>query len=241
MVHRLLTLGFPQRAALCAEHTADPAINAVCRSWVAVGESDPKRAGVLVDEALALNAALRPAWLLRMQLDRRPGAEAETAAERPDMLLESDLAVIEGWTLRDTGAWGRLRALEDQLAGAGPCDPLYEEALRLRAAWRIADGKPELALEAMELVDRVLASGRLPQDMLLRAHAVSAAGQWPGLVATLYSIAAPLDFQPFSRPAARMALDIIDAAEARGATEPEFDDLRERFKRVADPPQAASP
>jgi spermidine synthase len=241
MVHRLLTLGFLERAALGAEHTADPAMHAVCRSWVAVGRSDPKLAGVLVDEALALDGDLRAAWLLRMQLDRRPGAGTPAVPERPDVLRDSDLAVIEGWTLRDTAAWERLRALEDRLAAAGPCDPLYEDALRLRAAWRIAEGTPDLAVEAMALVDRVLASGRLPQDLLLRAHAVAAAGQWPGLVATLYAIAAPLDVQPFSRPAARMALDIIDAAEARGAAEPEFADLRARFNRGADPPQAASP
>jgi hypothetical protein len=130
---------------------------------------------------------------LRAALGQDPGAyEARVAlvrAERarivagdPDLvalaapLTDPARAVVEGWTAEARGDWAAVRALEPRLARARPADAIYGDALRLRAAWRIARGEPAESITALALLDLVLPMSVEPEDYLQRARAARAAG-----------------------------------------------------------------
>src|SRR5205823_6318081 len=62
-------------------------------------------------------------------------------------------AVVEGWAHQAAGDLGAVHALEARLADARPSDAMYADAVRLRAAWRIASADPDAADEALALLD----------------------------------------------------------------------------------------
>ena len=67
--------------------------------------------------------------------------------------------------------------LEPALAAIPPDHLLYEEATRLRIAWRIASGERERGAEALRMVDPLIARGAGPADYVTRAEAALLAGE----------------------------------------------------------------
>ena len=111
-------------------------------------------------------------------------------------------------------------------------DPLFADALRLRAKWRIAEGDPALAAEALDLVDMALVTfGTLP-DMVLRARAVASAGLRPGLVMTLHQLLAWPGFHERRRIAEEVLVIIDDAMEREARDDPELADLRRQLQEI---------
>jgi spermidine synthase len=221
-VRRLLGFGFPDRALLAAQGARPEPDRALALARVVLATGDMRRGRELLRDALRADPPPRAAALLQVELDRLRGGGG--GADLPDPAR----AVAEGWALRAARDWAGLAALEPRLAAAGPCDPEFEDALRLRVEWRVALDDRGAAAEALRLAEDLLATGRLPADMLLRARAALAAEEWPGLANTLYA-ALPLLGEPADPALAREALELIGRAEARGATGPAFADLRRRL------------
>ena len=146
------------------------------------------------------------------------------------------------------GGYGQIRGAEDEgelsrpgrlvherreaRAPLGPRHPLFADALRLRAGWRLAEDDPALAGEALRLVNMSLPASAPPAPLLLRARAVLAAGQHPGLVATLYEILAWPRIAE-RRPIVEEALAIIDEATGSdGVDDTQFADVRRRLQAI---------
>lgn len=131
------------------------------------------------DDDATARAAFRAALARDPQRDdARAGLLLAGRGSVVDVALEPrERALAEGWRLRADGALDGIGALEPELAEWKPGELLYEEALRLRIAWRIARGDPEHAAEALALGTALLALARTPPDYLQRAQAAAGAGR----------------------------------------------------------------
>ena len=119
-------------------------------------------------------------------------------------------ATAEGWRLQAEKDWSGLRSLEARLAEASPRHPAYPDATRLRTRWRLADGTPALAREAVDLLDALISLGSRADDLRLRARAAAQAGDWGATVASLFELA--------SRPPASLKTALLrDALALVGA------------------------
>ena len=134
-------------------------------------QSRPSR-GCSARDPSALRAR---AGLLRLQrralLAGDPYAEALAAG-----LDAGGASVIEGWRRGAEGGGIELRTLEAELAKVSPRHPLYAEALRLRAAWRLESGESTQAAEALDLLDALIALEGSAEDLVSRARAAGLAG-----------------------------------------------------------------
>jgi spermidine synthase len=175
LIRRLIADGDVARARRLGETLADRGERLTAAGLVHVAERRLAAAAAALTEALRLEPGSREAHvaLLRVQGE---AALAPGVTRRPDRLDDPLAAVREGWQAEAVGDWGRLRALDERLAAAAPHDPVYPDAYRLRAAWRIESGRPELAVEALRLVDRVLPLTGLRGDLELRRRALRLLG-----------------------------------------------------------------
>jgi spermidine synthase len=101
--------------------------------------------------------------------------------------------------------WTRVSEFDARLASIEPGDLLYALAVLPRIAWRNASQDPDLAKEAIALIDVLLTRERTLPNYLLRARAAAAAGEESMAWATLETIAARRGIQP---GIARQALSI---------------------------------
>ncbi len=232
IVRRLLGSAAPGRAARVAEATRDPAERALARALVEVAAQRPQRAAGLVEAALRLRPGLRTAWIARALGEHRSGRVITT--EQPGVespLLDSDLAVVEGWRSEAAGDWNAVADLETRLAHVTGCDPFFVQAMNLRVAWRMAEDDPALALQAMELLDVLVAEVKAPAYLVRRARAAHRAGQRAGAIRTLAEIVRRLQPTPAHRALARRSLQIIGSIETQG-TDPILTSLRGRFEQI---------
>jgi spermidine synthase len=218
LVRRLLAdWDFP-RAGRVVAALGDPVERATAAGIVALATERPADGRASLRSALAEdpNAYEARVALLRAERTRLLAGDAEmTALAAP--LGEPARAVVEGWGRDAAGDVPALRALEPRLAAARPGDAIYGDALRLRAAWRIASGEPDAAVEALALLDRALPMSVDPDDYLQRSRAAAAAGD---LGTAIESLTQALDS---TTPGAFRA--VADRVAARLATLPATDDL----------------
>ncbi len=182
LVRRLIHRGGGDRARRLAEASTDPVTRTTAIGLVKLAE-DPSAGELELRDALSLTAgdsdpraaeALHALLVARYRPAIRSG-EPVTFAERfPD---GPAAAVIAGWRLAGTGVRRKLRGLDQRLAAVAPCHPLFFEATRLRAGWRIESGEPSAAAEALVLLEPLLAAAVRPADLLLQARAAAAAGE----------------------------------------------------------------
>ncbi len=96
------------------------------------------------------------------------------ALERVGSLKEPAQAVLEAWQMSDDAS---IEALESRLLEVQRRDVLYEEALRLRARWRIASGEPEKGAQAVGLMTAITTGNDgVARDFALKARAALLAG-----------------------------------------------------------------
>ncbi len=177
LVRRLLAdWDFPRAARLVAA-LGDPVERATAAGIVAlaterVAEGRAGLRAVLADDPGAYEARIALLRSERAALVAGDGALVALAAPLEDPAR----AVVEGWRQEAARDWGALRALEPRLAAVAPNDAVYGDALRLRAAWRVAGGDRGEAEAALVLLDLVLPMSVDPEDSLLRARAARAAG-----------------------------------------------------------------
>lgn len=191
------------------------------RGWLALDVGQTPRARALFGRALELDpehAAARAG-----AIESRATALAEGLGlswrGHETVLLEA----IERATASD---WTGLRALDADLARLEPGALLHGLASRLRIRWRLELGEPELAREALEIVDVLLTRERIGEHYLLRARAGANAGE----PAIAWAALDHLSITPWNTP--RMARRGIALARTLGAP-PEGSVALERFTAMA--------
>ncbi|MFP8874345.1 MAG: fused MFS/spermidine synthase [Myxococcota bacterium] len=129
------------------------------------------------------NLAVAQQLLVRMLRPELTSRNAIAAISRLGSLNGPAAAVVEAWQVKRNED---VRELESRLAAIGPRDPLYPDAIRLRARWRVAAGDPVLAAEAVALLNRISA-GRDGNsgDFFLRSRASMRAGDVPTALRSL--------------------------------------------------------
>ncbi len=210
VVRRLLAMGLRPRAAHAAETIAAPAQRETALGLVAVAAGETEAAREHLERALGLDPGSAEARFALLRLRRRALLAGEPrAAALAAPLGGAAAAVLAGWAEERRGSLAAVEALEPALAGAAPADPWFEDAARLRVAWRIARGSPELAREALPIADTlVVASGSL-DDVILRAEVAAHAGEGPAALHTLHPVALNLRPTPAGRERARRALAVV--------------------------------
>ncbi len=86
-------------------------------------------------------------------------------------------ALIAGWRDSEARDWASLASRDAELASFQPGDPLFEEAVHLRIARRLAAGDPAAAAEAQGFAELLLLRSGQLHDHLLRARAAIGAGR----------------------------------------------------------------
>ena len=180
-------------------------------------------------------AATRPLWRILEQDPNQPEALAallffyrqaivQGSAPRLTELAARDpaaAAVVEGWRRAHGGNRQEVRDLEPTLAAIPPRHPLHTAAVRLRVGWRQhaarqADGAPQLAAEAIELLDPLLPNTPPAADLLLRARLAILADDAPIALASLFELAS----HPTAKPLLGQAKQVFDALPAAARQDP---------------------
>ncbi|MCC6764337.1 MAG: fused MFS/spermidine synthase, partial [Deltaproteobacteria bacterium] len=176
LVRRLLAdWDFP-RAERIVRALVDPVERLTASGIVALATERPDEGRAALRAALAADPAAYEARVALLRAERRRVVAGDADARALAAgLVDPARAVVEGWSLEQVGDWTALGALEARLATARPGDAAYGDALRLRAAWRVAAGAPEDAVAALALMDLVLPLSVDPEDYVLRARAALAA------------------------------------------------------------------
>jgi hypothetical protein len=224
LVRRLLAdWDFP-RAARAVEAIGDPVERMTADGIVALATER------VADGRRSLRAALAQdpdAYEARIALLR--SERARLAAGDPDLvtlaapLADAARAVVAGWSHETRHDWPALRGLEPRLAVARPGDAIYGDALRLRAAWRIASGEPAQATAALALLDLVLPMSVEPDDYVLRARAAQTAGDAGTALESLMQALDSTTPGAFRAVATRVAAELTTLPPAPDLAEPRAD------------------
>jgi spermidine synthase len=130
--------------------------------------------------------ALVRAQLLRLNLarpDTNRGSLLPGGELRP-----AERSVIAGNRQSKQGAWGQVAFLEKALAKVTPSDPLYLEAIFLRANWRLNSGKAVRFREVIEMVDEAFRATQSNRLLLLRSRAAESLSDPRAAIASLFRI-----------------------------------------------------
>ena len=138
-------------------------------------------------------------------------------------------ALLEGERALRAGDWSRVRALDPGLAEIDPHHLFFEPSARLRAAWRVESGDPDVAREAIFLL-APLAAGRErgTEAHLLRARAALVAGAPKVLSASLWHLARSAELSGVEIEEAQMLLAQADL----GGNFPKADELSSRLQSL---------
>jgi hypothetical protein len=188
LLRRLIEGGQPARARALSDAFSDPAERATAQAFVLVAGGDAALARSLLDQALAGAPPLAEARGLRLRLAR---ADLGRGEPPPDALLPlspPERAVVEGWQASDRNDDAALRDLDAALAGLDASHPLFAEAVRLRALWRIAGGAPAEVAEGRALADVLLVREGLLDDAVMRAASSLQLGDAPAALAVISDI-----------------------------------------------------
>jgi spermidine synthase len=205
----------PRRAERLAGALRDPVDRRVADALSEIAAGAPERARPLLTEVLRDEPLHRQARgaLLRLSLPElvRGGDPLDLVAAPLDA---AERAVVAGWRALDDGVEAPLRALEPALAAVPPLHPLAQDAYRLRAEWRVRNGDPELAREAVEIADRAIWDRGRPGDLMLRARACVVAEEPAAAIQALFLLAQSLGDSPRGRALARRALRVARSIPA---------------------------
>jgi hypothetical protein len=172
-----------------------------------------------------------------LRLYRRRGATGSELAEPLDGdPLPQEAILLRAWQYESDGEWEPVSKLDHELAAIGAHDPGFVPATRLRARWRLRDGTPESAAEALVLIDTLLPLGGSLGDLLLRAHAATVAGLPYGAASSLQELGRKAVAQPVHAGLLKDGLVALSALP-EGSISPEFrravgSALRGKLRRI---------
>ena len=231
IVRRLLARGFPKRARRVAEATENPVARATGLGLVELSAGNTRPAERLLEHALELDPGRETARMALLRLRRRALVRGELEALALAGPLEgAAAATAEGWRLQAEKDWSGLRSLEARLAEASPRHPAYPDATRLRTRWRLANGTPALAREAVDLLDALISLGSRADDLRLRARAAAQAGDWGATVASLFELASRPSAS-LKAPLLRDALALVGALPEQVVSAEDRSQLESRLRR----------
>jgi hypothetical protein len=183
MIRRLTARGELSRARRLVRLASEGTERVAARALVSVAAGSVERAERQLELTLEGEPRHAEARAALLRLKARRATTSVPPIDEPLSALER--ACWEGWQKRRSGQWEKLRAFDATLASADPEHPLYGDAARLRAWWRVASENLDLAREALALIDPVLATSQGPRGLMLRAEAALLAGYSRGTVSTL--------------------------------------------------------
>jgi spermidine synthase len=231
LVRRLLENGRGARARLLAESFSQPAERAAAQGLVAVSGGDVGLGQRLLDQALASDPSLVEARGMRLRLARAALGRGEPPPERLGALTAAERAVADGWRAADASDDAGLRRLEAGLASVDATHPLFAEAARLRAVWRLAGGEPERVREARSILDVLLVRDGLLDDTLMRAAASLQLGDPRAALAVLSDVSWRVAADPRREELSRPLLRLLDQFPPREDLEPWKSAVRSRLGR----------
>ncbi len=181
------------RARHLAQRVEDPGQRATLEGMLAVKDGDRKRAVPRLREALRQAPESRDAWVaLTRQLPDGEQVRYAPTARRVDAYPE--LAIVaRAWERVAAADWTGLSRLDAPLADVPPGDPLHEDALRLRAWWRVEQGGPQRAEEALLILGVLLPISHYVPDHLLYIRALQASGRTDTALRTLRVLVSRFD------------------------------------------------
>jgi len=228
LVQRLIATGFMPRARRVAE-AAPAAERDLAMGILAVAAGRPGAGRARLQRVLARSPGQPDALATLLTLSNAHQAGRPLQGRRPPGHFG---AVWDAWKVQRQDP-RRIRTHEAALAAVPFEHPMWAEATRLRAQWRIALGDPRLAEDALELLDAMLNRAGTLQDLLLRGSANASARQWRAALSTLLELAGRLRAEPQHRWLARDALALLGRVP-RGIVDPILRrDLEQRLARVA--------
>ncbi len=239
LIRGLIRRGAADRARRLAEASPDPIIRATGIGLTKLA-GDGSAGELELRDALGLAAgdsdprareALHALLLARYRPAIRAGEPVSFTERFP---TDPAAAVIAGWRAAGTGDRRALRVLEQRLAAVDARHPLFHEATRLRAEWRIESGQGETAAEAMTLLEPALSPVGRPADLLLYARAAVDAGQPKRALAALGEALPRLERG--SGPAREVA-EVLRSLPPGDGVDEWRQELAERLRR---PPQPRS-
>jgi len=184
-VRRIVRQGNPRRARRVAENQQDMVVQQTALAWVEISAGRRQPAERALRRALQLDSRSEET-LAALLLIYQPAIErGEPFPFAARIRNDPAAAVASGWRLAASGDWTGLRRLDPRLAAIDTRHPLWEAATRLRVNWRTESGDVDLAYEALELLNPLLAPFAQPRDLLLRARAAVAAGETRSALAAL--------------------------------------------------------
>jgi spermidine synthase len=249
VVQRLLAAGDAPRARRVAEATLDPIARETALGYLALARGERERAVGFFSRVLSRDPTALAARAGLVRLQRSALLAGDPYAE--DLAAGLDAAgtsVIEGWRRGREEGRIAIRDLEAELAKVSPRHPMYADALRLRAVWRLEGGEPTQMERALELLDVLIAIEGNAEDLVLRARAAGLAGHPRIALLDLSGVAEALEqgFSPRGRGAivrpARAALRVLRELPEDPATRVGREELRRRLRAfLGSQPMAPGP
>jgi spermidine synthase len=230
LARRLLIVSGVERANRFIGEIADPAEKAAAQGWVYYMGQRPVAARSQFERARALDPGSIEALGGLLMLERSGilrGESSETMAAL-SRLPAGEASIVSGWRARARSDPASLRKLDATLASLDSRHPLYAESARLRAAWRLASGEPELAREALAIIDSITMVRPVLSDLITRATAALAAGFPLGAVSSLEEVIPRIKTRG---QAAGAALAVLDAVP-RGVADATVTRLRRQLMRL---------
>ncbi len=176
MIRRLIRQGTAERARKLADGLTDPVARKTAIGLVELAAGRESAGELALREALGLDSEALEARHGLLSLYRPAILRGEPVALAERFRGEPAAAVIAGWRHLGSGESKAISHFDADLAAIDVKHPLFADATRLRAEWRIAGGDPHLAAEAMSLIEPLLAPQARSNDLLLHARAAAAAG-----------------------------------------------------------------
>lgn len=143
------------------------------------------------------------------------------------------LTVVQGWQLEQDQKWKDLEEIDASLAQIPITDPMYLDANRLRATWRMHSDDPVLRDEAIAMLDVALLFQADAEDFVARASLALQDGYPHYAVSLLESSLALLHVSSRPRHVVSKALELLHEVPPAVATDPRYARLRRRLERLA--------
>ena len=217
-VRRLCAIEMSGRARRLAERIEDPVTQALALEMVEQHEGNWEASQRQFDSARETRPE-DPNVAFGLVLRNIDGLDREA----PEILVaieslpRAPRAVVDAWPAYGAQDWETLANFEDDLASARPGEPWYLIASQLRCFWRLeregndAD-KVARAEEAIEIVDRLIATGPSHTMLAIRAEAAAIAGRSHVLLETaeLFALVLPskINVPEIRAAATQMAYDL---------------------------------